>query len=111
MRWSHRISCSALFTTAKSKKSEKKDRCRVCFHFQSSIFCLILKHSICCCQRFDHVDFYVSNSRVCTDTTAPYSCDWQVPSTKRHYYSLKAIATDTSGNTKTSKVVTVRSSN
>jgi hypothetical protein len=46
------------------------------------------------------VDFFAGATQICSDTTAPYSCTWKVPTTANTSYTLKATATDTSGNTK-----------
>lgn len=43
------------------------------------------------------VEFYVNNSLVCTDTTASYSCAWDVPPANRKTYSLEARAYDALG--------------
>jgi M6 family metalloprotease-like protein len=54
------------------------------------------------------VEFYVNGSRKCTDTTAPYTCDWAVP-TKAASYTLTSKAFDPSGNIGTSPAVNVTS--
>jgi glucose/arabinose dehydrogenase len=56
------------------------------------------------------VEFYVNNSLTCTDTTAPYSCAWRVPSPPRRRYQLQTRAFDTSGSQGQSSVVEVTSS-
>lgn len=42
------------------------------------------------------VDFLVGSSVVCSDTTSPYSCNWQVPA-KTGTYQIHANAYDTAG--------------
>ncbi len=44
------------------------------------------------------VKFYVNGVLKCTDSVAPYSCDWFVPKTKGVNYTFNAKATDNSGN-------------
>ncbi len=44
------------------------------------------------------VKFYVNGVLKCTDTVAPYSCNWFVPKQKGINYTFNAKATDTSGN-------------
>lgn len=53
------------------------------------------------------VEFYVGSTRKCTDTLAPYSCNWTVPSANKVTYNLTARAYDAAGNTTTSAVVKV----
>ncbi len=55
------------------------------------------------------VEFYVSNALKCTDTAAPYSCNWTVPGAKNKVYTLFTKAFDAAGNMGTSPVVTVSS--
>ncbi len=47
------------------------------------------------------VEFYVNNVLTCTDTVAPYTCAWKVPSKARVLYTLQAKAFDTRGNSAT----------
>ena len=54
------------------------------------------------------VEFLVNGSLQCTDTTAPYSCNWRVPSAPNKTYTLQARAFDQAGNSATA-AVTVRS--
>jgi thermitase len=55
------------------------------------------------------VDFYINNSLLRTDTTAPYTASWRVPNTRNVTYTIKAIAYDTSNNSsQTSISVTSR---
>jgi len=44
------------------------------------------------------VDFLVNGSLQCSDTTAPYSCNWRVPSAPNKTYQLQARAFDQAGN-------------
>ena len=53
------------------------------------------------------VEFYIGNNLRCTDTTAPYSCSWNVPSAKNKTYTLQAKAYDAAQNVGTSTQVTV----
>lgn len=48
------------------------------------------------------VDFYVGQRLVCTDTTAPYSCEYLPQGTDLGKDTLVAVATDTAGQTATS---------
>lgn len=54
------------------------------------------------------VEFSVNGSLVCTDTSTPYSCAWQVPAAggNRHY-QLQAKAFDAAGNIGMSPIVEV----
>ena len=54
------------------------------------------------------VDFLVNGSLQCTDTTAPYSCNWKVPAAPNKTFQLQARAFDQAGNT-ASATVSVRS--
>jgi glucose/arabinose dehydrogenase len=44
------------------------------------------------------VEFLVSGVLQCTDTTAPYSCNWKVPNTPNQNYQLSARAFDAANN-------------
>jgi len=55
------------------------------------------------------VEFYVNNSLQCTDSTAPHTCNWNVPTAPRKSYKLQAKAYDAAGNSGTSSIVTVTS--
>jgi hypothetical protein len=55
-----------------------------------------------------NVQFFVNNTLRCTDTTSAYTCSWPVPSARGVRYTLRARATDTSGNV-TERTVTVTS--
>ena len=44
------------------------------------------------------VEFLVDGALQCTDTTAPYSCNWRVPNTPNRNYQLSARAFDLAGN-------------
>jgi len=46
------------------------------------------------------VEFYVGTTLTCTDTSAPYTCAWQVPNPKANF-TLKATAYDVAGKTTT----------
>ena len=55
------------------------------------------------------VDFLVNGAVQCTDTTAPYSCNWRVPAAPNKAYQLQARAFDQAGNAGTASVqVTAR---
>jgi glucose/arabinose dehydrogenase len=54
------------------------------------------------------VDFLVNGAVQCTDTSAPYSCNWRVPSAPNKTFQLQARAFDQAGNS-ASAAVTVRS--
>ena len=43
------------------------------------------------------VDFLVNGALQCTDTTAPYSCNWSVPDARNKTYQLQARAFDQAG--------------
>jgi len=56
-----------------------------------------------------NVAFYIDGSLLRTDATKPYSTSWRVPNTRNVIYTIKAIASDPSGNTsQTSISVTSR---
>ena len=44
------------------------------------------------------VEFLVGGALQCTDTTAPYSCNWKVPNTPNQNYQLSARAFDAANN-------------
>jgi len=44
------------------------------------------------------VQFSVNGVVQCTDTSAPYSCNWNVPNTRNQTYQLQAQAFDAAGN-------------
>ncbi|MCA1577980.1 MAG: PQQ-dependent sugar dehydrogenase [Acidobacteria bacterium] len=54
------------------------------------------------------VEFLVNGALQCTDTSAPYSCNWRVPSAPNKTFQLQARAFDLAGNSATA-AVTVRS--
>ena len=55
------------------------------------------------------VDFLVNGAVQCTDTTAPYSCNWRVPAAPNKTYQLQARAFDQAGNVGSASVqVTAR---
>jgi glucose/arabinose dehydrogenase len=55
------------------------------------------------------VDFLVNGALQCTDTNAPYSCNWKVPAAPNKTFQLQARAFDQAGNSGTSATVSVRS--
>lgn len=58
------------------------------------------------------VKFYVNGALKCTDTVAPYSCNWKVPAQRNKTYTLQTKAYDTTGNSEgVSSTITVTSSN
>jgi hypothetical protein len=57
----------------------------------------------------DKVEFYVDGVLVCVDTTAAYSCHWEVPAPPNRAYRLQARAYDGSGQVGFSPVVGVTS--
>lgn len=50
------------------------------------------------------VEFLVNGALQCTDTTAPYSCNWRVPNVKNQTHQLQARALDQAGNVGTASV-------
>lgn len=54
------------------------------------------------------VEFLVNGALQCTDTTAPYSCNWRVPAAPNKTFQIQARAFDQAGNS-SSAAVTVRS--
>ncbi|HJS23857.1 MAG TPA: PQQ-dependent sugar dehydrogenase [Pyrinomonadaceae bacterium] len=55
------------------------------------------------------VDFLVNGALQCSDTTAPYSCNWRVPGAMNKTYQLQARAFDQAGNVGTASIqVTAR---
>jgi len=50
------------------------------------------------------VEFLVNGALQCTDTTAPYNCNWKVPNTRNQTYQLQARALDQAGNVGTAAV-------
>lgn len=55
------------------------------------------------------VDFFVNGAAQCSDTTAPYSCNWKVPNAMNKTYQLQARAFDAAGNSATATIqVTAR---
>jgi hypothetical protein len=53
------------------------------------------------------VDFVVGSSVVCSATTSPYSCNWQVPAKAKASYQIHANAYDTKGQVGVSSNVTI----
>lgn len=56
------------------------------------------------------VEFRVNNALKCTDTSAPYSCNWNVPPQKNKPYTIQAKSYDNATNTAT-QTINVTSSN
>ncbi len=56
------------------------------------------------------VEFRVNGNLKCTDTTAPYSCNWSVPAQRNKSYNLQAKSYDNAGRTAT-HTISVTSSN
>lgn len=55
------------------------------------------------------VDFLVNGALQCSDTTAPYSCNWRVPGAMNKTHQLQARAFDQAGNIGTASIqVTAR---
>jgi len=50
------------------------------------------------------IAFSVNGTLLCTDTTSPYSCVWNVPGKKGATYTIIAKAYDAAGNTAASTV-------
>ena len=50
------------------------------------------------------VEFLVNGTLQCTDTTAPYSCNWSVPNVRNQTFQLLARAFDQAGNAGSSSV-------
>jgi hypothetical protein len=50
------------------------------------------------------VEFLVNNALQCTDTTAPYSCNWNVPNARNVTFQLQARAFDQAGNVGTANI-------
>jgi hypothetical protein len=55
------------------------------------------------------VEFYVNESRKCSDATDPYTCAWTVPNKSKATYRLQARATDAAGNASLSRIIRVKS--
>jgi hypothetical protein len=56
------------------------------------------------------VDFLVNGAVVCSDTVAPYSCNWTVPAAAGKTYSMQANAYDTMGLVGNSGIVSIKTS-
>jgi len=55
------------------------------------------------------VDFLINGALQCSDTTAPYSCNWKVPGAMNKTYQLQARGFDQAGNSATATIqVTAR---
>ena len=50
------------------------------------------------------VEFLINGAVQCTDTTAPYSCNWKVPSGQSQTFQLAARAFDQAGNAGTASI-------
>ena len=57
------------------------------------------------------VRFLVDSTLIATDTSAPFSTDWNTTHVTNGLHELRAVATDTSGNTSISDPITVTVSN
>ena len=55
------------------------------------------------------VEFYVDGTLECTDTTAPFGCEWTVPAPPWRVYEIQAIASNAAENSGSSSIVTVTS--
>jgi Bacterial Ig domain len=55
------------------------------------------------------VEFHVNGSRLCSDSSNPYICVWQIPAAPKKTYVLQATATDAAGNVGVSNRITVAS--
>lgn len=51
------------------------------------------------------VEIYIGATLLCTDTTAPYSCNWKVPAAKNRSYSINTKAYDAAGNIGSATVI------
>ncbi len=54
--------------------------------------------------RVSKVVFSVNNSIKCTDTIAPYTCNWKVPSARNTTYTIQAKAYDAANNISTHSI-------
>lgn len=54
-----------------------------------------------------HVDFLVNGTVKCSDTTTPYTCNWNMPNAKGRTYQLQVNAYDTAGLVGASQIVTI----
>jgi chitinase len=55
----------------------------------------------------NRVEFLVNGRVQCSDTSAPYTCSWNVPAPPGRTYQLSAEAVDMGGNRGTSATITV----
>ncbi len=53
------------------------------------------------------VSFYVNSVLICSSFGQPYACTWTVPQSGTQQYQITAIATDSSGNTAKSNMVSI----
>jgi chitinase len=53
------------------------------------------------------VDILIDGQEHCTDGTAPYQCQWDVPAANRRQYNLRAEAVDVFGNVGFSPIIQV----
>src|ERR1041385_5078432 len=51
------------------------------------------------------IEFSVNGALQCTDTSAPYSCNWSVPNTRNQTFQLQAQAFDAAGNLGTASIL------
>ena len=56
------------------------------------------------------VQFFVDGGLVCSDSVAPFSCDWKLLGTPNRTYAITAVATDSLGHTASSQPVKIGSS-
>jgi hypothetical protein len=54
------------------------------------------------------VDFYVNGSLLCSDTEAPYECEWDALNVSVGIYTIKAVATDNLGQTGKDQIMVQR---
>ena len=50
------------------------------------------------------VEFLVNGALQCTDVSAPYTCNWRVPSPPNKTYQIQARAFDQAGNSATAAI-------
>lgn len=59
--------------------------------------------------RVTKIEFYMNSTRLCRDSSSPYSCNWKVPKGTGVTYYLSAVAYDAAGNNSKSTIITVTS--
>ena len=50
------------------------------------------------------VDIYINNNLLCSDDTAPYSCNWRVPNARNAQYTVLTQAFDKANNSSTASI-------